>query len=107
LRLGEAYQTFDDLRDTGDVHEPLDKPMQRDEALARPNAALALGAAAATERLGHLLEQARRARPPCARPRVIDDWLQRFSEDLLGTPRGGNEVDSPRLPLAIGVDSGG
>jgi geranylgeranyl diphosphate synthase type II len=83
LRLGEAYQVFDDLRDTGDACELMDKPMGQDEALGRPNAALALGPARALERLQELLTGATQILPDCPRPRVIEQWIASFSSRLL------------------------
>lgn len=63
-RLGEAYQVADDLRDMlGDATE-LGKPVGRDAALGRPNAALACGVDGAVARLRGLADAAVAAIPP-------------------------------------------
>lgn len=62
-RLGEAYQVADDLRDMlGDATE-LGKPVGRDAALGRPNAALACGVHGAMARLRSLADAAVAAIP--------------------------------------------
>lgn len=62
-RLGEAYQVADDLRDMlGDASD-LGKPVGRDAALGRPNAALACGVDGALARLRGLADAAVAAIP--------------------------------------------
>jgi geranylgeranyl diphosphate synthase type II len=57
-RLGEAYQVADDIRDKLSSPEVLGKPVGRDAALGRPNAAEQLGIGGARERLDRLLSEA-------------------------------------------------
>jgi geranylgeranyl diphosphate synthase type II len=107
LRIGEAYQVFDDLRDTGNARELLDKPMGQDEAHGRPNAALALGVTAAVQRLQNLLAEAVRSLPGCQNPLVIDDWVSRFNGRLLPAIAAhvGLEPEAPELLLTAGLGS--
>ncbi len=65
LRLGEAYQVADDLRDATGSAEALGKPVGQDLAHQRPNAVLQLGLDGAVAWLGQLAERARDAVPPC------------------------------------------
>lgn len=69
-RLGEAYQVADDIADTLGGAE-LGKPVGRDLALGRPNAALQLGAAGALRRLERLVDEAVASMPPCREPAVL------------------------------------
>ena len=64
-RLGEAYQVVDDIRDVAARPEDLGKPIGRDAALGRPNAARQLGLAGALARLDQLVAEAEAAIPPC------------------------------------------
>lgn len=64
-RLGEAYQVADDIRDVVAQPSDLGKPVGRDQALGRPNAALALGLDGAVARLRGLVRDAVSAIPPC------------------------------------------
>jgi len=64
-RLGEAYQVVDDIRDVTADAEELGKPIGRDAALGRPNAAIQLGVDGAVGRLKHLLAEAVDSIPPC------------------------------------------
>lgn len=57
-RLGEAYQVADDLRDLLSSAAELGKPVGRDAALGRPNAAHQFGVEGARRRLEVLLEEA-------------------------------------------------
>lgn len=110
LRLGEAYQVFDDLRDTGDACELMDKPMGQDQALGRPNAALALGPERALERLQGLLTGARQILPECPRPRVIEQWIASFSARLLpalGAIEAKPTTANGEFRLAAGLRAGG
>lgn len=110
LRLGEAYQVFDDLRDTGDACELMDKPMGRDEVLGRPNAALTLGPARALDRLEALLSGASQILPDCPEPHAIEQWVASFSARLLpavGSHDSGQASSSREFRLAAGLEAGG
>jgi geranylgeranyl diphosphate synthase type II len=63
--LGEAYQVADDLKDVLSSEEEIGKPVGRDLALGRPNAALQLTVPGAIGRLGELADAAIAAIPPC------------------------------------------
>ena len=65
LRLGEAYQVADDIRDAVGSAEELGKPVGQDVAHARPNAVLALGLDGAIGWLTELASHAVAAVPPC------------------------------------------
>ena len=64
-RLGEAYQVADDIRDVAADPGEIGKPVGRDRALGRPNAAGQLGLRGACERLDSLVAAALAAIPPC------------------------------------------
>lgn len=64
-RLGEAYQVVDDIRDVAADAKELGKPIGRDAALGRPNAAMQLGLAGAMARLDRLVHEAVEAVPRC------------------------------------------
>lgn len=108
LRIGEAYQIFDDLRDTGDACELMDKPMGQDQALGRPNAALALGAQRAFERLQDLLSGAVAELPDCDNRHVIDRWVGAYSARLLPALAQHAQPDTVPAPsqfrLAAGLE---
>lgn len=65
LRLGEAFQVADDLRDAAGVPEELGKPVGQDLAHQRPNAVLELGLDGAVAWLGELAERAVNSVPAC------------------------------------------
>jgi geranylgeranyl diphosphate synthase type II len=69
--LGEAYQVVDDIRDVAAHPQELGKPIGRDAALGRPNAAIQLGIPAAMARLEQLVEDAIGAIPPCPGDRAL------------------------------------
>lgn len=70
--LGAAFQIADDLYDLGVAGHNCGKPVGRDAALGRPNAARALGHAAAFAELGEHLARARsQARAVTPRPQQI------------------------------------
>jgi geranylgeranyl diphosphate synthase type II len=64
-RIGEAFQIADDLRDVAASQDEVGKPVHRDEALGRPNAAEQLGVAGALQRLEQLLAEALELVPEC------------------------------------------
>jgi geranylgeranyl diphosphate synthase type II len=75
-RLGEAYQVADDLLDAVSAASDSDKPVGRDAALGRPNAALQLGIAGAVERLQQLIAEAGDAIPPCRGEAALRDLVR-------------------------------
>ncbi len=64
-KLGEAYQVADDIRDVAGKAEELGKPVGRDKALGRPNAAIMLGLPGAVARLEGLVQAAMDEIPAC------------------------------------------
>jgi geranylgeranyl diphosphate synthase type II len=65
LRLGEAYQVADDMKDATSDASALGKPVGKDCALDRPSAVRTLGLQGAVERLHSLVTDALQAIPPC------------------------------------------
>jgi geranylgeranyl diphosphate synthase type II len=65
LRLGEAYQVADDIRDATCTAAELGKPVGQDTAHDRPNAVLRLGLDGAIDWLEDLAAQAVESVPPC------------------------------------------
>jgi geranylgeranyl diphosphate synthase, type II len=65
LRIGEAFQVADDLRDALLTEAELGKPVQQDALHSRPNAVAELGTAGAVDRLHDILSGAVAAIPPC------------------------------------------
>ena len=65
MRLGEAFQIADDIRDATSTSQDLGKPVGRDAALGRPSAVLQLGLAGAISLLEDLAGDAVAAVPPC------------------------------------------
>ncbi|MEL6372197.1 MAG: polyprenyl synthetase family protein [Pseudomonadota bacterium] len=64
-RLGEAYQTADDLLDVMRQERASGKPGGQDLANGRPNAARTLGVQGAMDHLNALIDDAAEAIPPC------------------------------------------
>ena len=64
-RIGEAFQVADDLKDVLATAEDIGKPVGKDAALGRPNAANLYGVEAAVDRLETLLVRAQDAVPDC------------------------------------------
>ena len=64
-RLGEAYQVADDIGDVLAGEAELGKPIGRDSALGRPNAALRYGVPGAMRHLEALAAAAADSIPPC------------------------------------------
>jgi geranylgeranyl diphosphate synthase type II len=65
MRLGEAFQVADDIRDAAGNAAELGKPVGRDEALNRPSAVRLYGLDGAIDRLEDLAQGAVAAVPPC------------------------------------------
>jgi len=65
LRLGEAYQVADDLRDATSSVSELGKPAGQDSALDRPSAVRTLGVQAAIDHLHGLIAEALQSVPSC------------------------------------------
>ena len=82
MRLGEAYQVADDLRDMLDDAADLGKPVGQDMVHDRPNACLALGIDGALARLRQLIDQSVEAMPACPHPERVIEWVDRFAARL-------------------------
>jgi geranylgeranyl diphosphate synthase, type II len=81
-KLGLAYQIADDMRDaTGDA-QALGKPVGQDQALGRPNLALAHGIQAARERLLESIEAAVAEIPPAPHRDLLVTWVRDFAATL-------------------------
>ncbi len=65
MRLGEAFQVADDIRDVASSAADLGKPVGQDAALGRPNAVALFGLEGAIDRLEELAQGAVAAVPPC------------------------------------------
>jgi geranylgeranyl diphosphate synthase type II len=82
-RLGEAFQVADDIRDVAGSAEQEGKPVGRDDALGRPNAALALGLPRAVERLEHLIASAIDQIPLCPGRAVLCAEIRAVTRSFL------------------------
>ena len=65
LRLGEAYQVVDDIRDVAGDAQALGKPTGQDAALQRPNAVEELGMEGAIARFDALIAEGLDSMPAC------------------------------------------
>jgi geranylgeranyl diphosphate synthase type II len=74
-RIGAAYQVADDLRDVAGRTSEIGKPIGRDAALGRPNAALEFGVHGALERLDALLADAASSIPDCPGAAALREYL--------------------------------
>ncbi len=83
LRLGEAYQVADDIRDVAADPHDLGKPTGRDEALDRPSAAREFGIAGAIQRLDGLIEDAIASIPACRGASMLRDLILLEAQGLL------------------------
>lgn len=81
--LGEAYQVADDLRDVLSDPQALGKPVGRDAALGRPNAAAEQGLAGAIQHFDRLIACAIEAIPPCRGALQLRALVQLESERLV------------------------
>ena len=81
-RVGEAYQIADDIQDVVGSSASLGKPVGRDAALGRPNAATQLGIHGSGRLLEQLVREATLAMPPCDDPDVIVGWLRCLCDKL-------------------------
>ncbi len=83
LRLGEAYQVADDLRDAVGSAEELGKPVGQDLAHRRPNAVAELGLHGAVGWLSELAERAMAAVPPCPGQSALQSHIMTETSRLL------------------------
>ncbi len=83
LRLGEAYQVADDIRDAAADAQVMGKPAGRDAALGRPNMATAHGVAGALARYEALVDKVIDAVPPCHGAAALRTMVRMESERLL------------------------
>ena len=65
LRIGEAYQVADDIRDVVSTEEEIGKPVGQDDAHGRPSVARELGLEGAVQRLEALVQEAVGSIPAC------------------------------------------
>lgn len=95
LRLGEAYQIADDIKDVLCSSQILGKPTGVDADLERPNAVAFLGVDGALDQLNCLIEDAVEAIPPCLR---ADDLrrLVRKQKERLSAALEASDVDARR-----------
>lgn len=91
LRLGEAFQVADDLRDFAGNLEEIGKPCGQDAALGRPNAAEALGLEGACQHLCALIEDTVAAIPTCSGQTWLSELIRHESRAFL-PPRLAAEV---------------
>jgi geranylgeranyl diphosphate synthase type II len=82
-RLGEAYQIADDLRDVAADPAEIGKPVGRDRALGRPNAAAQLGVRGACHRLEELVAAAIESIPPCPGSQELRAHIHAQADALL------------------------
>lgn len=103
LRLGEAYQVADDLRDTLETQESLGKPVGQDIVNGRPNAALTLGVEGAVARLQELLDAAIDTIPSCEAPEHVVSWVRGYGDRLCTHTRSAEtsypSVEAPAAQL--------
>ena len=85
-RVGEAYQIADDIQDVMGSSASLGKPVGRDAALGRPNAATQLGIHGSSRLLEQLVREAIEGMPACENPEVIVTWLRYLCEKLTVRP---------------------
>jgi len=83
LRLGEAFQVADDLRDVAGAEEELGKPVGQDAAHGRPSAAETLGIEGAKARLTELVEHTVDAIPPCPGQTWLSELIRHESRAFL------------------------
>lgn len=98
-RLGEAYQVADDLLDVVGDPKDLGKPVGRDGALGRPNAATELGLSGSTRLLQRLIQDAVESVPACARAADLRAWVEGLGDTLLRASRARAAVLSDTSPL--------
>jgi geranylgeranyl diphosphate synthase type II len=85
LRLGEAFQVADDIRDVCCSSEDLGKPVRRDAALGRPNAVASLGLSGAVLRLKTLVAAAVDSIPSCRGAAELRDLIVAQGDRFLPT----------------------
>ncbi len=91
LRLGEAFQVADDLRDFAGVVAEIGKPAGQDAALGRPNAARELGLEGACQHLCALIEATVDSLPQCGGRPWLSELIRHESRSFL-PPRLAAEV---------------
>jgi geranylgeranyl diphosphate synthase type II len=83
LRLGEAYQVADDIRDAAADPVLMGKPAGRDAALGRPNMAAAHGLSGALLRFESLMAHVLEAVPSCHGSAALRHMVRMESERLV------------------------
>lgn len=82
LRIGEAFQVADDLRDALLDEETLGKPAGQDDLHGRPNAVALLGVEGAVARLGDILSGAISSIPQCPGEAQLAQMVQAYAQKL-------------------------
>jgi geranylgeranyl diphosphate synthase type II len=82
-RLGEAYQVADDIRDVAASEAEVGKPVGRDAALGRPNAATELGLPAAVGHFRRLVAAGIAAIPDCTGRDLLRDLMRHEADRLI------------------------
>lgn len=88
LRLGEAFQAADDIRDFCSSEAEMGKPAGRDAALERPSVIRALGFREAVRRQEDLMQEAVGAVPACPGRAVLQSLVSAQSRLLLPRAAG-------------------
>lgn len=83
LRIGEAYQVADDIRDVVSTEEEIGKPVGQDDAHGRPNAARALGLEGAVDHLEALVTEAVESIPACPGRDMLHGMMIKESQRFL------------------------
>ena len=76
MRIGEAFQVADDLRDALESEESMGKPSGQDVRLGRPNAVSELGVRGAADRLADILSGAISSIPRCPGEGMLAQLVQ-------------------------------
>ena len=85
LRIGEAFQVADDLRDALCDAAELGKPVDQDDRHGRPNAVQELGVDAAVVRLKDILGGAIASIPSCPGEAALARMVQSQSQRIMPT----------------------
>lgn len=83
LRIGEAYQVADDIRDVVSTEAEIGKPVGQDAAHDRPNVARVFGVHGAVQRLGELVTEAVESIPDCPGQSQLRDLMIKESQRFL------------------------
>lgn len=101
-RMGEAYQVADDIHDVSGDEASLGKPIGRDAALGRPNAARDLGVGGSRQLLEQLVREALDEMPSCRWPEEIRGWAGDMLDRLMAA---GQPPHHPATETSAPVES--